>query len=102
MRKLSMEIFCPGCKNRVRWYHKKGGCFNSSWHKNCAYSWNEGYEITSNLVNELQGRFNLPSWNDLYWVNQPQPQPEDIFLKKRKEFREKYRIGEDNLIKIDL
>jgi hypothetical protein len=96
---------CPGCGEMVRWYHKKGGgkdIFNSSWHRRCAYAWNEGHSTLSIMVNELQGRFNLPSWNDLYDVNQPQPQPMDIYLRKRIKFREKYRIGLDNLIKIDL
>ena len=98
-------IWCPGCDKRVRWYHKKGGgnhLYNSSWHRKCAYAWDAGYNTASNSAESILGRFNLPSYNDLYLVDQPQPQPEDIFLRKRKELREKYNIGPDNLIKIDL
>ena len=95
-------IRCPGCHEKVRWYHKKGGCFNSSWHKNCAYAWEAGHNVASNFINEQLGRFGLPFSDDLYQLNQPQPQPEEIFLRKRIEFRQKYNIGADNLIKIDL
>lgn len=34
---------CPGCKNKVRWYHRKEEC-QPDWHKNCAYLWNAGYD----------------------------------------------------------
>jgi hypothetical protein len=96
---------CPGCGRMVRWYHKKGGgdyLFNSTWHRKCAYSWNNGYNTASCKANEVAGRFGLPPWFDLYLLDQPQPQPEHIYINLRKEFRKKYKIGPDNLIKINL
>ena len=96
---------CPGCHEKVRWFHKKGGgkyTFNSDWHRRCAYAWDTGYSLATNFINEQLGRFGLPFSEDLYQLNQPQPQPEEIFLRKRVEFRQKYNIGEDNFIKINL
>ena len=94
---------CKGCKNRLKWYHKKGGgkypC-NSSWHKNCAIAFERGYDIASKHSDDMNLMFGLPNSNELYWLHQPNPQPVDIANLRMKNFKNKYNIGIDNKIQM--
>ena len=88
-----MSEICCGCRNKIKWFHKKGGgkypC-NSSWHRNCAISNETGYSAHENFTHNVMRNFDLPDIHELYDLYQPQPQPEFIFNRKMEAFKLKY------------
>jgi len=67
-------ITCEGCKRPIRWYHKTG--FNSSWHKQCADSWQSGYDTRLQFDANMNNSIGLPTPIEIYWATQCVPDME--------------------------
>jgi hypothetical protein len=87
---MGLYIRCPGCGQPVKWYHRKGGCFNTDWHRKCSYAYNQGYDTASHMSVTMSERYGFPTWIELSDLSQPQPQPEEIGLRKLERIRRLY------------
>ena len=61
---------CPGCKEPVRWYHRKGPP-NEAWHRQCGTSWSAGYDCARGFADDMCKRVGQKTPGEIYWETNP-------------------------------
>lgn len=61
-----MKLQCPGCKETIRWWQKRG--HNGHWHVRCITAWKDGYDTASNVDEKMNKRLNLPTAGEIYMM----------------------------------
>ena len=64
-----MNRQCPGCKEPLRFWQRKGPPGNNGWHRRCSLSFGSGNSSATSHCTQQNEEHNLPSPDELYYAN---------------------------------